>query len=253
MSAERFPGHFGIGGLARGEKMLDMFFRMTGISSVFDVAMEEVVPGELRLTDGRRLPFKYAMIVPPFIGAEVVMDSGIGNARGFIDVKDTYQTLQHPNVYAVGIAAAVDAPWRSANAVGVPKTGFPIGDDGPRSGDEHRLTDPRRRADTGGELRRHARRVRHGRREQRGSDPGRPDASAKEVGRDDPGSAEPSREARLRTLLPLEDPQGVRTAAVEALRERRYLEGTSRVPLSSANERRAQHRDLWQGVGPMAS
>ena len=125
VSAEPFPGHFGIGGLARGEKMLDMFFRMTGISSVFDVAMEEVVPGELRLKDGRRLPFKYAMIVPPFIGAQVVMDSGIGNPRGFIDVKDTYQTLQYPNVYAVGIAAAVDAPWRSANAVGVPKTGFP--------------------------------------------------------------------------------------------------------------------------------
>jgi sulfide:quinone oxidoreductase len=49
----------------------------------------------------------------------------MGNPRGFIDVKDTYQTLQYPNVYAVGIAAAVNAPWHTANAVGVPKTGFP--------------------------------------------------------------------------------------------------------------------------------
>jgi sulfide:quinone oxidoreductase len=28
-------------------------------------------------------------------------------------------------VYAIGIAVAVNAPWTTANAVGVPKTGFP--------------------------------------------------------------------------------------------------------------------------------
>ncbi|HEU4354280.1 MAG TPA: FAD-dependent oxidoreductase [Actinomycetota bacterium] len=125
VTAEPFPGHFGIGGLAGGERMLEMFFRMTGVRTVFDVAVEEVLPGELRLTDGRTFPFRYAMVVPPFLGAEVVRTSGLGNPRGFIDVKDTYQTLDHPNVYAVGIAAAVNAPWNLANAVGVPKTGFP--------------------------------------------------------------------------------------------------------------------------------
>jgi sulfide:quinone oxidoreductase len=124
-SAEPFPGHFGIGGLPGGEKMLGMFFKHTGIRGIFDVAMEEVVPGEIRLNDGATLPFRYAMIVPPFVGAEVVNASGLGNPKGFIDVKDTYQTLAHDNVYAVGIAAAVNAPWQTANAVGVPKTGFP--------------------------------------------------------------------------------------------------------------------------------
>ncbi|GBC86300.1 Sulfide-quinone reductase [bacterium HR12] len=125
VSAEPFPGHFGIGGLAGGERMLDLFFRMSGIEAIFDVAMEEVAPGELRLRDGRRLPFRYAMIVPPFLGAEVVKASGLGNPKGFIEVRGTYQTVSFPNVYAVGIAAAVDAPWHTANAVGVPKTGFP--------------------------------------------------------------------------------------------------------------------------------
>ncbi|MGH2577597.1 MAG: NAD(P)/FAD-dependent oxidoreductase, partial [Actinomycetota bacterium] len=125
VSAEPFPGHFGIGGLPGGERMLGMFFRRQKIDGIFDVGMEEVVPGEVRLADGRKLPFKYAMVVPPFIGADVVKASGLGNAKGFIDVKDTYQTLGHPNVYAVGIAAAVNAPWATANAVGVPKTGFP--------------------------------------------------------------------------------------------------------------------------------
>jgi sulfide:quinone oxidoreductase len=125
VSAEPFPGHFGIGGLPGGEKLLGMFFRHTGIASIFDVAMEEVVPGELRLADGRRLPFRYAMIVPPFVGAPVVSDSGLGNAKGFVDVEPTYQLPGHEDVYAVGIATAVNVPWTTANPVGVPKTGFP--------------------------------------------------------------------------------------------------------------------------------
>jgi NADH dehydrogenase FAD-containing subunit len=125
VSAEPFPGHFGIGGLPGGEKLLGMFFRRQGIDGIFDVALEEIAPGEVRLGDGRRLPFKYAMVVPPFLGAEVVTASGLGNTKGFIEVKDTYQTLDYPEVYAVGIAAAVNAPWTTANAVGVPKTGFP--------------------------------------------------------------------------------------------------------------------------------
>src|ERR687897_3269885 len=126
VSAEPFPGHFGIGGLPGGEKLLGMFFRRQRIDGVFDVATKEVAPGELHLDNGSTLPFKYAMVVPPFLGAEVVTASALGNAKGFIEVKDTYQTLEHPNVYAVGIAAAVNAPWESANALGVPKTGFPV-------------------------------------------------------------------------------------------------------------------------------
>jgi sulfide:quinone oxidoreductase len=125
VSAEPFPGHFGIGGLPGGEKMLGMFFRRQKIDAIWDVGMEEIVPGEMRLSDGRNVPFRYAMVVPPFVGAEVVRASGLGNARGFIDVEDTYQTIEYPNVYAVGIAAEVNAPWTTANAVGVPKTGFP--------------------------------------------------------------------------------------------------------------------------------
>jgi len=50
-----------------------MFFKHTGIEGIFDVAMEEIVPGEIRLTDGKKIPFRYAMVVPPFVGAEVVI------------------------------------------------------------------------------------------------------------------------------------------------------------------------------------
>ena len=40
-------------------------------------------------------------------------------------VRDTYQAVGYDDVYAVGIAAAVDVPRQTATPVGVPKTGFP--------------------------------------------------------------------------------------------------------------------------------
>ncbi len=125
VSPEPFAGHFGVGGMPGGKQMLGMFFRRQRIDPIFGASITEVAPGEMVLGDGRRLPFRYAMVVPPFVGADVVRNSGLGNAKGFVDVLDTYQTLEYPDIYAVGVATAVDAPWVAANAVGVPKTGFP--------------------------------------------------------------------------------------------------------------------------------
>lgn len=42
MTAEPFLGHFGIGGLPSGEKMLKMFLRKEGITAVTGMAMDEV-------------------------------------------------------------------------------------------------------------------------------------------------------------------------------------------------------------------
>lgn len=58
-------------------------------------------------------------------GSQTLIDAPL-LARGFVEVEHTYRTHTHANVYAVGIATAVDAPWHSANAVGVPKIGFPV-------------------------------------------------------------------------------------------------------------------------------
>jgi len=126
VTAEPFLGHFGIGGLPGGEKLLSMFTRRTGIQVRTGVAMEYVDEGRLRLTDGSDLDFRWAMIVPAFRGREVVAKvPDIVDDRGFVRVRDTYQTIPYDNVYAVGVAAAVDVPWTTAVAVGVPKTGFP--------------------------------------------------------------------------------------------------------------------------------
>jgi NADH dehydrogenase FAD-containing subunit len=126
VTAEPFLGHFGIGGLPGGEKLLGMFLRKEGIQAITGTAMTEVAPGKLLLADGRVLDFAYAMIVPPFLGQPVVHATpGLADAKGYVPVHDTYQSLADPKIYAVGIAAAVSVPWTTAVPVGVPKTGFP--------------------------------------------------------------------------------------------------------------------------------
>jgi NADH dehydrogenase FAD-containing subunit len=126
VTAEPFLGHFGIGGLPGGERLLGMFLKKEGIQAITGTAMTEVAPGKLMVSDGRSLEFAYAMIVPPFLGQQVVQTvAGLADDKGYVPVHDTYQSLAYPNVYAVGIAAAVTVPWTTAIPVGVPKTGFP--------------------------------------------------------------------------------------------------------------------------------
>jgi sulfide:quinone oxidoreductase len=126
VTAEPFVGHFGIGGLPGGEKLLQMFLKKEGITAMTGVAFEEVTGDRIRLTDGTSVPFTYAMVVPPFIGQQVVSDTpGLSDGKGYIPVDDTYQSKAYPQIYAAGIAAQVPVPWQTAVPIGIPKTGFP--------------------------------------------------------------------------------------------------------------------------------
>lgn len=127
VTAEPFLGHFGIGGLPGGEKLLRMFLKKEKITAVTGAAMTEVAPGKLVLAErGEPIDFAYAMIIPPFEGQDVVRTAeGLADEKGYVPVHDTYQSTAYPDIYAVGIAAAVSTPWTTAVPVGVPKTGFP--------------------------------------------------------------------------------------------------------------------------------
>jgi NADH dehydrogenase FAD-containing subunit len=126
VSPEPFLGHFGIGGLPHGESLLSMFLKKEHITAVLNTGMDRVEEDRLVLADGRSIGFAYAMVVPPFVGQEVIRSAGqIADEKGYVKVRDTYQAQGYDNVDAVGIAAAVGVPWQTATPVGVPKTGFP--------------------------------------------------------------------------------------------------------------------------------
>ncbi|MGD9792483.1 MAG: NAD(P)/FAD-dependent oxidoreductase [Acidimicrobiia bacterium] len=125
VTSEPFLGHFGIGGLPHGEGLLGMFLKKEKIEAKVGVAMDHVDEGRVVMADGSNVDFSYGMIIPPFIGQPVIAASEIADDKGYVKVRDTYQSEMYDDVYAVGIAAAVKVPWTTPVPVGVPKTGLP--------------------------------------------------------------------------------------------------------------------------------
>jgi sulfide:quinone oxidoreductase len=126
VTAEPFLGHFGIGGLPHGETLLGMFLRKEKIDAHVGGPIDHIAEDAVVLGDGTEIPFAYAMVIPPFVGQEVVRRAGmLSDDKGYVKVRDTYQTEKYDDVYAVGIAAAVNVPWQTPTPVGIPKTGFP--------------------------------------------------------------------------------------------------------------------------------
>jgi sulfide:quinone oxidoreductase len=126
VTAEPFLGHFGIGGLPHGEQLLGMFLRRQNIDSRVSIGIDHVDEGALVLADGETLPFAFGMVIPPFLGQAFLADAdGLADEKGYVKVRDTYQSEKDDVVYAVGVAAAVEVPWQTPTPVGIPKTGFP--------------------------------------------------------------------------------------------------------------------------------
>ncbi len=127
ITPEPFLGHFGIGGITGGESMLKAFMKMFKINWTVNSVIEKIEKERIVLKDGTVLPFKMAMLIPPFVGAEVVRSSPhLGDEKGFVPTNDGYQSLQFPNVFAAGLAVQVQSPFtKCAAPFGVPKTGFP--------------------------------------------------------------------------------------------------------------------------------
>lgn len=140
VTSEPFPGHFGIGGMKHAQGMTEWFFRHLKIDWAINAVLEEVTPGEVRFKAGqlhhaadgkpvedlagRSLPFRYAMVIPPFLGVEVVRTSGLGNERGFVVTDDYFRHPKYPTVYAAGVAEAVAPPAPCEAGCSVPKTGY---------------------------------------------------------------------------------------------------------------------------------
>jgi len=136
ITPEPFLGHFGIDWLPSAHKMLAGFMEHLGIRYMTNAEVDRVEPGTIWLRDGRSLPFAYSMLVPPFLGQRVVRESpGLGTARGYVPVRETYQHQRYPHIFAAGIAIDVPLPFTTPVAVGVPKTGFPADEAGKTVGE----------------------------------------------------------------------------------------------------------------------
>jgi sulfide:quinone oxidoreductase len=122
LTSEPYLGHMGIGGLGNSKTFMEYEFAERDIKPLVNQAIQEVAPGEIRLKDGSKIPFKLAMIAPPFKGVPAVMP--LGNPRGFIPVDKNYRHTKHKNIFAIGVAIAMAPPEVTQVPTGVPKTGY---------------------------------------------------------------------------------------------------------------------------------
>lgn len=122
ITSEPYLGHMGVGGLGLSRRFIEDEFAERDIKPLVSQAIQEVAPNEIRLKDGNRIPFKLAMIAPPFKGVPAV--AALGNPRGFIPVDKNYRHTKQKNIFAIGVAIAIAPPEATPVPTGVPKTGF---------------------------------------------------------------------------------------------------------------------------------
>lgn len=125
VTAEPYLGHFGIGGFGKARQMTEHFFEKLGIEGISNAEIDRIDSENVILRNGRRLPFRFAMLIPRFLGVDVVREAdGLANPAGFVEVDDTYAVPAHPEVYCAGVAVAVRSPEKTPVPIGVPKTGY---------------------------------------------------------------------------------------------------------------------------------
>ncbi len=123
---EPFLGHFGIGGITGGQTMLEGFMKMYNIKWYTNASIDKIEKDKIIMKDGTVLPYKMAMIMPPFVGTEALKHSPeLVDEKGFVVCNEGYQHVKYKNVYGVGLAVEVKAPFQCVVPFGVPKTGFP--------------------------------------------------------------------------------------------------------------------------------
>ncbi len=122
ITSEPYVGHFGIGGLGKSKRLMEDEFADREIKVIANTAVEEITPGEVRLKDGTKIPFKLSMFAPPMAGVKAV--SHLGNPKGFIPVDANYRHKEISNIFSVGVAVAMAPPEQTPVPTGLPKTGF---------------------------------------------------------------------------------------------------------------------------------
>lgn len=123
---EPYLGHFGIGGITGGQTMLEAFMKMYNINWITDASVDKIEKDKIYLKNGQVLPYKMAMMMPPFVGTEAMKQSPeLVDEKGFVVCNEGYQHVTYKNVYTVGLAVEVKAPFKCVVPFGVPKTGFP--------------------------------------------------------------------------------------------------------------------------------
>jgi sulfide:quinone oxidoreductase len=124
VTPEPYTGHMGVAGVKNAQELTTNLMQERGIELINNMTIASVSPEVVNLTDGRQLPFKYAMVLPAFQGVEFIRNcSGLGDENGFIPVLSTQRHARFPHLYAIGVSVKLPQPEQTPIPIGMPKSG----------------------------------------------------------------------------------------------------------------------------------
>ncbi len=124
VTSEPYAGHLGIGGMANSNAMILQLLAERNVSVMENTAILGIEPDRIHVADGRELPFKYSMLLPPFRGPRFLREArGLTDVKGFIPVLPTYRHPEFASIYAVGVVTQLKSFEQTPIPIGVPKVG----------------------------------------------------------------------------------------------------------------------------------
>ena len=124
VTPEPYAGHLGVSKVKNAQELTANLMKERGIEVIDNVAVTAVEPSTIALSNGRRVSFKYAMILPAFRGAQFIRDvPGLGDEKGFVPVLATQRHPEFPRIYAAGVSIQLAQPDKTDIPIGMPKSG----------------------------------------------------------------------------------------------------------------------------------
>ncbi|MGA7933032.1 MAG: FAD/NAD(P)-binding oxidoreductase [Kovacikia sp.] len=125
ITSEPYAGHLGIGGMNNSRWLMRKFMADREIELMENTAISHFEADAVHLADGRKVPAKFVMVLPPFRGPRFLRDApGLTDAKGFIPVLPTYRHPDFESIYAVGVITQLKAVEQTPIPTGAPKVGL---------------------------------------------------------------------------------------------------------------------------------
>ncbi|HVZ10541.1 NAD(P)/FAD-dependent oxidoreductase [Rhodopila sp.] len=136
LTPEPYIGHLGLDGVGDTKSLMESEFRNRHIQWVTNARIDTIdadqmavqeIGGDGAVVRTHTVPYRYAMILPPFRGIAAVREiEGLVNPRGFVLIDRHQRNPAYPEVFGIGVCVAIPPVGPTPVPVGTPKTRFMI-------------------------------------------------------------------------------------------------------------------------------
>ncbi len=133
ITSEPYVGHLGLAGVGASRRIMEDLFAERSINHIANVKITKVESDKVIYEDlqGNKYeaPAKLSMIMPRFMGPEVVASAGdkVANpANKMVIVNKCFQNPTYKNIFGVGVVTAIPPVEQTPIPTGAPKTGMMI-------------------------------------------------------------------------------------------------------------------------------